>query len=250
MTGQETFRAALFEPAQAVPDGLRDGHGGPAGRRFAVYRNNVAVALTEALESGFPTVRKLLGPQNFRGLAGLYLRAHPPASPVMMLYGGTLPAFIAKTPQLAHLGYLPDVARLDLALRESYHAADARPVAPEVLAAIPAKALEGIRLSLAPALRLLRSRWPLHAIHRFNHEPGAPKPVPRAEDVLVTRPGFDPLPRLLPPGGGAALAALRDGRTLGAALAAGTAEDPAFDPAALLTLLSQDGCITGVETQE
>jgi hypothetical protein len=68
--------------------------------------------------------------------------------------------------------------------------------------------------------------------------------------VLVTRPGFDPLPRLLPPGGGAALAALGDGRTLGAALAAGAAEDPAFDPAALLRLLAQDGCITGVETQE
>lgn len=248
MTRQETFRQALLDPRQRVPEGLLDGHGGPAGRRFSVYRNNVAVTLTEALETGFPTVLKLIGADNFRGLAGLYLRAHPPVSPLMMLYGGTFPAFIAETPQLAHLGYLPDVARLDLALREAYHAADATPVAPDALAAIPAEQLGDTRLRLAPALRVLSSPWPIHGIHRFNHEADAPKPQARAEDILVTRPGFDPIPRLLPPAGVGFVTALREGQTLGMAHEAAASTAPEFDLTALLTLLAQDHCITGVET--
>ncbi|WP_375691097.1 putative DNA-binding domain-containing protein [Pseudooceanicola sp. LIPI14-2-Ac024] len=196
---QTEFRAALLDPDRAAPQGLGDGRGAAAGRRFAVYRNNVAVSLTEALETGFPTVAKLIGAENFRHLAGLFLRAHPPESPLMMVYGARLPDFIAGIGALSHLGYLPDVARLDLALRQSYHAADATPVAADALQAIAPEDLGQTRLTLAPALRLLNSRWPLHGIYRFNHEDGAPKPEPRAEAVLVTRPDYDPVPRLLPP---------------------------------------------------
>lgn len=244
MNPQESFGAALLDPARPVPEGLGDGHGGPAGRRFAVYRNNVAVSLTEALESGFPTVLKLIGPTNFRGLAGAYLRAHPPRSPLMMLYGGEFPGFVAAEPQLRHLSYLPDVARLDLALRQAYHAADAVPVAPETLSSLPPGDLPDLRLRLAPAVRLVPSRWPIHGIHRFNHAPGSPKPQARPEDVLVTRPEFDPIPRLLPPGGAGFVAALLEGGTLAAALAAA---GDGFDPAPVLALLAGDRCITAVE---
>lgn len=244
MSAQESFRAALLDPALPVPEGLGDGHGGPAGRRFAVYRNNVAVSLTEALESGFPTVLKLIGPTNFRGLAGLYLRAHPPTSPLMMLYGAGFPDFIAGVKQLGHLGYLPDVALLDLALRRAYHAADAAPVTPETLAAVPPEELSDLRLTLAPAVRLVPSRWPIHGIHRFNHSPGAPKPRARGEDVLVTRPEFDPIPRLLPRNGAGFVAALLADKTLSAAQAAA---GEGFDPAPVLALLLQDRCITAVE---
>lgn len=247
MSGQTEFRAALLDPALAPPEGLADGHGGPAGRRFAVHRNNVAVALTEALEAGFPTVLKLIGKRNFRGLAGGYLRAHPPSSPVMMLYGDAFPDVIAATPQLAHLGYLPDVARLDLALRQAYHAADATALAQTALTSVAPGDLGTVRFTLAPALRLVTSRWPIHGIHRFNHAAGAPKPRPGPEDVLVTRPEFDPIPRLLPPGGAGFVAALARGETLETALTAGTRAADGFDPGPVLTLLLQDGCITGLE---
>ena len=154
---QHSFSQALLAPDLPVPDGLTDGQGAPAGKRFAVYRNNVTVSLIDAPEAGFPVVVKLIGAENFRNIAREYLRKEPPVSPLIMLYGAGFPAFLASFPPLAKYAYLPDVARLEYALRESYHAADHTPVAPEALGQIAPDALSQLRFTLAPSLRLLAS---------------------------------------------------------------------------------------------
>ena len=236
---QDMFRAALLDAAHPVPDGLIDGQDQAAGSRYNVYRNNVAVSLTEAVRDGFPVITKLLGQQNMDGLAGLYLRAHPPTSPLMMFYGEDFPDFIAQMPQLAHLGYLPDVARLELALRRSYHAADVPPMDAAELGALAPDALMATRLKLVPAAQLIRSAWPIHGIWRFNTEDGAPKPEAQAEDVVILRPEFDPEPHLLPPGGGAFLDALQNDAPLGAAHEAGQSVAAEFDLSPVLALLIQ-----------
>jgi hypothetical protein len=241
---QHAFAAALLDPGRAVPEGLLAPDGSPAGRRFSVYRNNVAVSLTEALATAFPVLAKLLGEANFRGLAGLYLRAHPPASPVLMLYGERMPAFLAGLPQVAHLPYLPDIARLEQALREAYHAADAMPLSGAALAALPPERLLAARLRLHPAVRVVASDWPIHGIWRRNSVAGAPKPEMRAETVLVTRPDLDPVQTLLPEGAAAFLAALAGGATLGAAIEAG---GEAFDVTATLPLLIAAGALAEPE---
>ncbi|WP_343116806.1 DNA-binding domain-containing protein [Ostreiculturibacter nitratireducens] len=238
---QSAFTEALLDPDHAVPHGLQGPGGAPAGRRFAVYRNNVAVSLTEALRTAFPVVRKIVGEEFFDAMAGIYLRAHPPATPILMFYGAEMPAFLETFPPVAHLGYLPDVARLELALRRAYHAADAKALT--AVDMLPERLLAA-RVVFAPAVTLLRSRWPLHAIWSANAEEGAPSPAMRAEDVLVTRPGFDPIPRLLPPGGGEAVARLQDGEPLGPALdAAGV------DPAAIFAVLIGSGAIAEIKEE-
>ncbi|MGV6805997.1 MAG: HvfC/BufC family peptide modification chaperone [Ruegeria sp.] len=242
---QSDFRAALLNPSAAVPDELLDARDRPAGRRFSVYRNNVAVSLTEAMHQAFPVITKLLGDRNMDGLAGIYLRQHPPTSPLMMFYGEDFPMFLARTEQLSHLGYLPDVARLELALRQSYHASDSQPITPDELGLAPEDLMQA-RLGFAPAMCVLRSDWPVYAIWRFNTEDGAPKPEPGAQDVLITRPEFDPAPHLLPPGGFDWITAMQAGRTIGQAFEATTARTPAFDLGATLALLLQGSAITSV----
>ncbi|MCB1335466.1 MAG: putative DNA-binding domain-containing protein [Roseivivax sp.] len=234
MTTQTDFRSALLDAASPVPSGLTDGAGRPAGRRYAVYRNNVAVSLREALATGFPAIHGLLGETNFAFVAGSYLRAEPPASPLMMHYGAGFPDHLARLPQLAQLAYLPDVARLELALRRAYHAADATPMDPADLAAMEAEALMETRFSLVPAVQLLRSDWPVLDIWRFATLPDQPSPAGGAQDIVVLRPEFDPEPHLLPPGGAAFLTALQRHETLSEAL---DAAGEAFELAPLLGLL-------------
>lgn len=247
MTGQAVFRRALLDANEPVPDGLLDGRGDPAGRRYSVYRNNVAVSLTEALQTGFPVLRKLLGTENFDRLAGLYLRAHPPQSPVMTQYGQAMPVFLSGFEPLKHIGYLPDVARLELALRGSYHAADATPVDARRLADADPEHLARAQFAFAPAVALVTSRWPLHDIWRFNTEDGAPKPRAVPQPVLITRPDFDPMPHPLTPADAACLEALMAGQTLARAVASGEAEDAAFDVGTLLTLLAAGNAIVDIQ---
>ncbi len=244
MTGQSAFHHALLDPAEPVPAGLLDGHGGLAGRRYAVYRNNVAASLTDALRTGFPVIRKLLGDANFDRLAGLYLRAHPPRSPLMMHYGGNLPDFLTSFAPLRHIGYLADVARLELALRRSYHAADARPFDPGRLEEFSGEDLARARIEVAPSLEMVRSRWPLYDIWRFNTLDGAPKPQAIPQSVLITRREFDPEPHPLTLAQAVCLEALFAGKPMAEAVAAGEAEAEDFDLEALLTLLISNYGIT------
>ena len=233
-----------------VPPGLSDGRGHGAGRRFDVYRNNVAVALTEALEAGFPAVRSLVGPENFRKAASVFARQSPPDTPVLMVYGAGFPRFLEGFTPLAHLGYLADVARLDQAMREAYHAADATPMPSSALEAQDPACLARACVELSPALRLVRSAWPVHAIWRFATEDSAPKPAAKAEDVLITRPEFDPVAHVLPSGGASFLTALRSGRTLQDAADQAVEATPEFDLAAMLGLLLQGAAITALHRKE
>ena len=236
-TTQSDFTRAILNPAAPVPAGLTNPDGAQADKRFDVYRNNVAASLTAALEIAFPVVRKLLGEEFFRALAGVYLRQHPPRTALMMFYGEDMPGFLEGFQPVAHLQYLPDVARLELARRHAYHAADAAPLAPGVFQSLPAERLMAARLELAPALRLIRSHWPVHAIWRMNMETDAPKPQAGGENVLITRPDFDPVMTTLAPGGGTFVAGLMAGQPFAQALDAASAQVPEFDLTATLGAL-------------
>ena len=244
MSSQSAFRASLLDPSRPAPDGLIDPQGRAAGKRFDVYRNNVAVSLREALETGFPIVRKLVGAENFALLANAFLRSHPPENPLLTRYGAALPHFIESFEPARAIGYLADVARLEMAIREAYHAADAPAFDPKFLAALAPEELVQCRLRMAPSTRVLCSAWPVHAIWAYNTQSDAPKPAPGQEDVLVTRPEYDPQVFLLPAGGAAFAQSLANGNKLGVAAEAAAAADAGFDLAETLGLLISSAAMT------
>ena len=241
---QGIFAEALLDPDLPMPDGIIDPQGRPDQKRFNVYRNNVVVGLTDALEEAFPVIRKLVGDEFFRDMGNIFVRAHPPTSPILARYGAEFAGFLETFPPAQDLPYLPDVARLEQALRQSCHAADGTPIDPARLQDIAPDDLMMARFKFAPAVTPLTSHWPIWSIWMANmHEPR--KVVIRPEDVLITRPGFDPLPDLLPTGGHAFLAALSNGLTLDAAI---RAAGDGFDLAQMLGLLFKGGAITEIST--
>ena len=117
---QASFAEALLDPERRVPDGVTSHtHPAPA-KRFAVYRNNVVVSLIDALATRFPAAQRIVGEEFFRAMAGVFARAHPPRSPLMMTYGEDLPAFIETFAPAAELPYLADVARLEAARTRAF----------------------------------------------------------------------------------------------------------------------------------
>lgn len=235
-----TFAAALLDPAAPMPEGMTDPQGRPAGKRFDVYRNNVTASLIDALQTGFPVLHKLLGDKSFRTLALMAARHDPPRSRQLSQYGASLPDLIARLPALGAYPYLPDIARLELAMRSAYHAADHDALQTDGLSP---EALMDLTPCLAPSTRVVASPHPILSIWRRNTDPDAPAPQTGAEAVLIARPGFDPVPHLLPKGGVTFAEALTGHTPLSLALERAIDAAPGLDVAALLTVFLTSGAL-------
>ena len=235
---QAGFGAALAAPDAAVP-----GLFAPCdvAARFAVYRNNAAVAAIAALEAQFPTVLRLVGSDAFSGLARAFFRANPPRSPVLCEHGEEFAVFIADflaRADVRETPYLPDVARLDWAILSALRAADAEPCGPENLAALDASGVATARARVHPSARLVASDWPLPALR--DPEPGKISDW-RGGVFLVLRPQDDAVLMEIPVGDAAFLRACGDGLTLAEAAGAAHAADPDFDFGQTLVGLTRAG---------
>lgn len=234
---QTEFVTALLDPTAPTPKGLITPEGEVAERRFAIYRNNVAVSLTEALEAGFPALQTLIGPTRFKALAGIYLRTYPPSDPRLMYFGDKMAELLPTIEPLSPYPYLADVAQLEWAIRRSYHAEDSMAFDPATLGALSPDELSALVLNFAPATRLVTSRYPLHAIWASTQQGGTPPKTSDPQWVLITRPDYDPQPHPVDPETGAAILQLIEGRPLGVAL------DALGAPEALLGLLLSSGAL-------
>jgi hypothetical protein len=212
-------------------------HGeGPADDpRWAIYRRAVRANWEGALAAAYPVVKRLVGDECFAGLAAHYARAHPSASGDLNRYGAAFAAFLEGPLPMQALEYLPDVARLEWALHECLHAADAAAFPFEALARVPADRQPKLRLRLAPSVRLLRSRHPVIDIWRANQAgcDGTPARLKGDEHALVARAGYVPEPHALSATEWTVLAGCAAGRSLEELL-----ESPGVDAASLQAVLA------------
>lgn len=244
-----TFTPALLAPDLDTPNLIAGPQGKAVAKRYNVYRNNVTVSLVNALAATFPAVQRIVGEEFFRAMARLYIRRTPPSSPLLFEYGRDFAAFIEGFEHAQSMPYLADVARIECAWLDAYHAADAASLMPDTLAAIPPERLGEAIFAAHPAARIVRSHYPAVTIFAMNRADG---PVGRLatgepEDALVTRLGLEVFVRRLPPGGAAFLGNLLAGDTLAEAAAEALAQRGDFDLAANIVGMLQAGVFTSVD---
>jgi hypothetical protein len=188
-------------------------------------------------------VRRLVGDDFFRAMAGAYVAAEKPRAPTLIHYGDGFPDFVAGFPPAGAVAYLADVARLENAWIEAYHAAEAAALSLDALAAIAPDGFEALRFRPHPAARLLSFAHPAASIWAASQGDGEPRPPENwaGEEALVTRPDADVFVRVLPPGGFAFATALFSGASLGEAAALAAADG--FDPGAHLVGLVEAGAL-------
>jgi Putative DNA-binding domain len=327
-TTVRAFAAALGEPSAPPPATTHGRMGAPDARRFAVYRNNVAVGLIGALEARYPVSQRLAGDELFRAMARAFVHRHKPRSPVMIAYGGKFPEFMAEylarveaAPSLDHdafgrvssplvgedqgggsrdpmrqesrgasddllgpsdppplgrseerpsvgrampaptrgggcangidsvrhdLACLADVARLENAWVEAYHAEDASVATVGKLGSFSPDCLPGTRISFHPAARLLRFATPAATVWASAQvSNGSVAPTEGlGEDALITRSDCDVRVRALPPLAYDFALRLREGAPLIEAAAA--ISDPGFDFGAHLVGLVESGAVARI----
>ncbi len=163
-------------------------------------------------------------------------------------YGAGFPDFIHGFEPVASLPYLRDVARIERAWVEAYHAPEARSINPAEFARVSPGDLPNLRVTLHPSLRLVRSQFSALTIWQANIHGGVPQSVnPDAggEDVLIVRSNAEVELRLLPPGGADFLQALRGGGSMIEATETAMSADRGFLLSVNLSVLMSAGTFTG-----
>jgi hypothetical protein len=164
------FAAALLDGDTGGFDRHIHAAGLSGARRLQVYRNNIVLGLTGALEAVYPVVRRLVGEGFFQYAAAQYIACHPSRSGDLHEFGEHFPPFLQSFAPAADLVYLPDVARLEWAYHQVFHAARHPPLDLAMLAQAPAERQGALRFQLHPAARLLESAFPILRIWQVNQD--------------------------------------------------------------------------------
>jgi hypothetical protein len=212
---QRAFAAALKDPQGAASDcAVR-----PVAN-LAVYRNNAEWQFRNALGLSFPVLKRRVGDDYFRTLAGLYRQKFPSRSGDLHWVGRDFAAFLDDHLREGEYAWLADLARLEWA-REVAMVAEVRPaLGAESLARFAPEDLEQLVFTLQPSLQLLSSEYPVHSVWQAN-QGNIASPVDQSigseQTMILSRDDHVEVTRLTPPLF-SYLSALAAGHSLGEAM--------------------------------
>lgn len=248
MSYQTTFAQALLNPELPCPGGFTTCSGSDPATRFAVYRNNVTVSLVDALADTFPVVQEMVGEDFFRAMAKVFVQAQPPRSRLMAYYGDQFADFVSSFPPAASVPYLADVARLEMARVQAYHAADLPPIDTDTLHHVLAEPeqLTVLSLVLHPSVQVLSSPFAIYSLWAAHQGAlcisSVDPDVPQA--VLIFRNGLDVDTLALDAATALFVTRLQDGSSLLAATGEASTMNAEFDLTHALGLLLRWQLIT------
>jgi len=159
-----------------------------AEERVDIYANMYFYRILDVLKEDFPATLAVLGAERFHNLVTGYLIEYPPAHFSISFAGNHLADFMRDYPLREEFPFLADLARLERALIEVFHAADATPLDAQQMRAIAPADWPSLKLTLHPANRILELRWNVATILSAVEQGEEPSPPARADiSMLVWR---------------------------------------------------------------
>jgi putative DNA-binding protein len=156
--------------------------------RVAIYADAYFYRLLEVFKEDFPATLAVLGDTHFHNLITGYLIEYPPTEPSIMHAGRHLPDFMRGHPLTESLPFIADLATLERALVEIFHAADATPLTAADLSVIPSEQWPALAMRRHPASRLLKFGWHVEDIQRaVERQESWQAPAAAAVHILVSR---------------------------------------------------------------
>jgi len=170
---QESFKdlmlydpKALDNPPAFIKGSFAEGDI-PLTNRLKIYRNNIVGSLTDVMKATFPTVEQLVGAEFFEGCARTFILQNPPTQGVLTWYGVGFDDFLKDFEPAKSLAYLPDIARLEIALNTAYYAKDDQALKAEDLSVIQPEQLADTIFNLRDSVELVSSSFPIDQIRDF-----------------------------------------------------------------------------------
>jgi hypothetical protein len=130
-----------------------------AAERIGIYADAYFHRLLECLGEDFPTTLAVLGTDNFAALVKEYLLEHPPTEPSILYAGLYLTDFLNDHPFAERWPFIADLARLERAILDVFHAADAPVLSLETLHVVPSEEWPALKLRSHPAVEIVHSEW-------------------------------------------------------------------------------------------
>ncbi len=186
-----------------------------AAQRIAIYQEMYPLRMRDALASDYPGLEHFLG-RRFWDFVTAYTNAHPSMGYTLNRLGDRVPAFLARQKTLKPPAFLKDLARLELAITESFDSPEAGVLRAEDLDAVAPARLGRARLLTAPSLRLLDLEWNAAAYLDTIRDEGHDHPRPRRSRsfTAVVRRNYSVYRFPLSEAAFLVLADLRDGRSI------------------------------------
>jgi len=139
---------------------------------LAIYQRNLRASALRALTVSFPTVTALIGDDLMKMVSELLLQASPPDQGDWSQWGENLADLLASINALEDFPFVPDCARLDWIIHQSYRAADSQ-VDLASLTLLSSHRVEKLAIQLSPSLQLFHSKFPVADIrqaHQYDDE--------------------------------------------------------------------------------
>jgi hypothetical protein len=130
-----------------------------AEERVDIYANMYFYRLLDVLKEDFPATLQVLGEDNFHNLVTGYLLEHPPTEPSVYFCGRNLSDYLRDHPTTANVPFAADLAMLERAMVEVFHAADAVALDAEAMRMTPPNEWPALQLRMPPATRILALAW-------------------------------------------------------------------------------------------